>query len=211
MRALLLVAVSLADGCNPACALGCDHIAAKLPSRDDIGACTQRAAGGSYRKLRCGRCGEGYRPVKGSDFGCEAGEATACDRETTPTATSTSTSTSSSTSTSTSTSTSSVTATSTATSSATRTASATRTLDVFARTCAAIRSQLSSGNIARVFPDSAGEEGARRYCMPHVVTDKFDFTCSASIHTVTLHLLQLGVVLVRSRGCITNLSQSHLL
>jgi hypothetical protein len=47
--------------------------------------------------------------------------------------------------------------------------------------------------------------------MPHVVTDKFDFTCSASIHTVTLHLLQLGVVLVRSRGCITNLSQSHLL
>jgi hypothetical protein len=66
------------DGCHEACALGCDHIAAKVPSRDDIGACTQRAAGGSRKKLRCERCGAGYRPVKDSDFGCEAGEATEC-------------------------------------------------------------------------------------------------------------------------------------
>jgi hypothetical protein len=37
---------------------------------------------------------------------------------------------------------------------------------VFARTCAVIQSRLPSGGggLARVFPDSAGVEGARRYC-----------------------------------------------
>jgi hypothetical protein len=76
----LLCIVLFAEGCHPACRIGCDHEAAGVPHRGDIGACTQRSSGASQQLLKCERCdiAAGFRPVKDADFGCEVGHADMC-------------------------------------------------------------------------------------------------------------------------------------
>jgi hypothetical protein len=57
-----------AEGCHEACLIGCDHIAAAVPARNNMAACTTPTRGGRlFYKLRCAT---GYKPDTTRDFGC---------------------------------------------------------------------------------------------------------------------------------------------
>jgi hypothetical protein len=48
--------------------IGCDHIAAAVPARNNMAACTTPTRGGRlFYKLRCAT---GYKPDTTRDFGC---------------------------------------------------------------------------------------------------------------------------------------------